>query len=127
MTSEAVARVCHETNRAYCFSLGDFTQKPWEEAPQWQKDSAIKGVEFHHKNLALCNTVPPSASHDSWLKEKAETGWSYGPIKNEETKEHPCYVRYEDLPLEQRIKDTLFGEVVKALWPLSAMSYTAPA
>jgi hypothetical protein len=41
-----IARVCHEVNRAYCTSLGDESQLPWDSAPQWQKDSAINGVRF---------------------------------------------------------------------------------
>lgn len=120
MNTAAIARVCHEANRAYCLGLGDDSQLPWEHAPEWQVASAIHGVEFHHKNLALGLSVPDSASHDSWLREKKAAGWSYGPVKDADKKQHPCYVPYEDLPLDQRLKDTLFAAVVKSLWPLSA-------
>jgi hypothetical protein len=41
-----IAQVCHEANRAWCEVNGDTSQKPWNEAEQWQRDSAIKGVEF---------------------------------------------------------------------------------
>lgn len=106
-----VAKITHEANRAYCQTLGDRSQVPWEDAPQWQRDSAIKGVEF---NLANPD-APASASHDSWLEEKRRDGWKYGEVKNPEAKEHPCFVPYEELPEAQKAKDYLFKGIVLAL------------
>jgi RyR domain-containing protein len=114
-----IAEVCHETNAAYCRTIGDHSQPTWDDAPQWQKDSALKGVEFHLGHLTNGTEAPASASHDSWLKQKAEEGWSYGSVKDPEKKLHPCFVPYEQLPLEQRIKDYLFGAVVKAFFAAS--------
>ena len=111
MRNEDIARVCHEVNRAYCEGIGDTSQLKWEDAPEWQRNSAIKGVEFSRANP----TAPPSASHDSWLEEKARTGWKYGPKKDEDKKEHPCFVPYESLPTEQKVKDYLFKAVVTSL------------
>ena len=96
---------------AYCQAIGDVTQVPWEEAPQWQRDSAVKGVEMH---LADPN-ASPAASHESWKKQKLEEGWTYGPIKDPEKKEHPCIVPFADLPKEQQVKDWLFRGVVHAI------------
>ena len=110
MNIKQVAIICHETNRAYCQTLGDESQRPWVFAQEWQRQSAMKGVQFCLENP----DAPPSANHDSWLKEKEETGWKYGPVKNTETKEHPCFVPYDQLPIEQKIKDYLFKAVVGA-------------
>lgn len=106
-----IARVAHEVNRAYCAALGDNSQKPWHEAPEWQRLSATKGVEYHLSHPG----AGPEASHESWLAEKARTGWKYGPIKNEAAKEHPCMVPFVELPCEQQAKDYLFRAVVHAL------------
>lgn len=57
----------------------------------------------------------PSDSHESWLKEKELSGWKYGPIKDPEKKEHPCFVPYDELPVEQKVKDYLFKQVVISL------------
>lgn len=114
-TIEEIAQVAHEINRAYCAALGDFSQKAWNEAPQWQRDSAINGVNFHIANPA----AGPDHSHNSWLREKEATGWKYGPVKDEEKKEHPCFVAYDDLPAAQKAKDYLFRGVVHALVALS--------
>lgn len=111
-----IAMVCHEANRAYCIALGDFTQRPWSSAPDWQRESAEKGVRAHLKALAETGDVlPPHASHESWLAEKERDGWKYGAVKNETLKTHPCFVPYESLPAAQQRKDHLFAAIVKAL------------
>jgi RyR domain len=107
---EQIARVCHEANRAYCASIGDNSQKPWLEVEQWQRDSAIQGVRYALANPA----APASAQHDAWLADKERDGWKFGPVKDPEKKEHPCFVPYEQLPAEQKIKDYLFMAVVTA-------------
>lgn len=111
MQPEDIARVCHEVNRAYCESLGDASQVSWEQAPQWQKDSAVTGVRFHLANPES----KPSDSHESWLKQKEKDGWKYGEKKDADKKEHPCFVPFEKLPKEQQAKDFLFLGVVRAL------------
>ena len=111
MNIEDIARVAYNVNRAYCEALGDFSFSDWEEAPDWQRETCIAGVEFHLANP----DASPSASHESWLAEKVATGWQYGPEKDPEKKEHPCMVAFNQLPREQRAKDYLFTAVVKSL------------
>jgi hypothetical protein len=107
MKVEEIAKLCHEVNKAYCESLGDFSQKSWDEAPEWQKQSAINGVDFH---LNTPNTKPED-SHNSWMKEKIENGWVWGEVKDSEKKTHPCIVPYDQLPQEQRSKDYIFKAI----------------
>ncbi len=106
-----IARVCHEANRAYCRSIGDYSQPPWEEAPEWQKKSAIDGVRFH----IVHPEAGPSASHEEWLKAKQADGWKYGAVKDPEKKEHPCFVPFGQLPAEQQSKDYIFTAIVNEL------------
>jgi hypothetical protein len=102
-----IAKLCHEVNRAYCKSIGDTSQPSWEDAPDWQKDSAKNGVEFH-----LNNETTPEQSHENWMKDKVADGWVYGDVKCPEKKTHPCMVSYDQLPIEQRTKDYLFKAIV---------------
>lgn len=108
-----IAIICHEANRALCFTQFDFSQKSWAEAEGWQKKSAVTGVQFCLDNP----NAPASANHESWLAEKIRDGWIYGPEKNPETKEHPCIVSYDELPAAQKAKDHLFKAIVSALAP----------
>lgn len=104
-----IAKVAHEVNRAYCAALGDASQPTWEEAPQWQRDSAKLGVELH-----LSGDHGPEASHASWMTQKLADGWTYGEIKDPEAKTHPCMVPFNELPPEQQAKDHIFRGVVHA-------------
>lgn len=108
---ERIAVVCHEANRVYCLTLGDNSQLTWNDAPDWQRDSIIKGVEFCIANPS----APASANHDAWLEHKASEGWTYDPVKDAVTKTHPCMVSYWLLPVEQRRKDALIKAIVAAL------------
>lgn len=105
-----VARFCHEANRAYCQSIGDDSQPVWDNAPDWQQDSAVNGVRFHAEN----QEAGAGASHANWLAEKEREGWKYGPVKDPVNKEHPCFLPFGELPVEQQVKDHIFRSVVHA-------------
>lgn len=108
---ETIARVCHEVNRAICEASGDHSQKPWDDAEEWQRASAKRGVEF-----ALGNPhAPASAQHEAWMADKVSEGWIFGDVKDAATKTHPCLVPYDELPFEQRVKDYAFRAVVAAM------------
>ena len=102
-----IAELCHQVNKAYCESIGDFSQPDFEDAPQWQKDSAINGVEAH----LFSGGMTQEQSHESWMKEKLDSGWVYGEVKDPVAKTHPSIVPYNELPLEQRTKDYLFKAI----------------
>jgi hypothetical protein len=108
---EGVARVCHEVNREYCAALGDYSQPCWELAPEWQRESAMKGVDLHMDNP----TATPAASHTSWMEQKLVDGWKYGLVKDPVAKTHPSLVHFEGLKASERAKDYIFRAVVHAL------------
>lgn len=107
----AIARVCHQANKAHCENIGDNSQKNWEDAEEWQRESAIKGVRWRIDNP----DAPTSAQHDAWMADKIAEGWKYGEIKDPEAKTHPCIVLYDELPNEQRAKDAIFVAIVNTL------------
>jgi len=117
MHIEDIAKVCHEANRGICAADGDYSQVPWIKAPDWQKDSAVAGVSKHVAAVGeTCLPMPPSASHESWMKTKLDNGWSYGPQKDVLRKRHPCIVAFEKLPPREQVKDFVFGMIVAALF-----------
>ena len=63
MNIEDVAHICHESNRAYCETLGDQSQPPWSEAPDWQKESAVNGL-FERITVAI-NLISSIANVDT--------------------------------------------------------------
>ena len=107
---ERIARICHAVNRVYCQSIGDWSQPAWENALEWQKDSAIEGVKYLFHNPE----ASPEDSHNCWVATKEVHGWTYGLAKDAGAKTHPCMVPYAQLPEEQKVKDELFHSIVKA-------------
>lgn len=105
----SIAQVCHEANRAYRISLGEDPGPHWEDTPEETRNSAVQGVQN-----VLAGT-DPEQSHANWLKFKIDHGWTYGEVKDEQAKTHPCLVEYHQLPVEQQIKDLLFTTIAGTL------------
>lgn len=106
-----IAMVCHEANKAYCESHGDYSQLEWSKAESWQRESAIQGVQFLLDNP----DKTPEDSHKNWMEQKLKDGWTYGIVKDTINKTHPCLVSYDKLPDHQKKKDHLFLSIVRTL------------
>ena len=111
LTVLQIAMVCHQANKAWCEANDDNSQKDWQEAEDWQRESAITGVIYRIGN--------PNKSYDAqqnaWLEDKKKDGWVYGEVKDTEAKTHPCMVSFEELPEFQKKKDALFCAIVDCL------------
>lgn len=118
-----IAKICHQANKALCEQLGDQSQKDWIQAEDWQRESAVKGVEFRIANP----DAPNSAQHDAWMADKEKDGWVFGPVKDVEAKTHPCMVPYEKLSEGDKAKDALFSGIVKALMPKQELDVEKPS
>lgn len=110
---DIIAKAAHEANRDYCKALGKDVQPPWEEAPATTKASLRDGVRFH---LLEDGGFDPEKSHARWLEVRSKQGWKYGPVKNETSGIHPCFLPYHKVPENQKVKDRIFVSVVKAVW-----------
>ena len=110
-TVSEIAKVCHEVNRAYCAATGDVRAAPWAYATVAQRESMRRGVEFALEHPA----ATPADQHAVWLADKIAAGWRYGSLRSEAIKEHPCILPYDQLPQAQRVKDSLFQAIVKAM------------
>lgn len=108
MNVEDIARICHEANRAICEANQDHTQMTWDNAEQWQRDSAIAGVKGFDPDGTS------SSQHDLWCKHKVDDGWKYGEVKDSGLKTHPCLVPYDELPFADKVKDYVFRGIVSA-------------
>ena len=109
---DTIARVCHEANRALQIAQDDPTipvAPTWDECGDEMRESARAGV------LGVLEGNTPEQSHDQWVRFKVTHGWTLGPVKDEEKKQHPLLVPYDELPESQRIKDELFVAIVRAL------------
>lgn len=111
MTPEAIARICHAANREYCKMIGDDSIAEWGQAPAWQRESTIVGVET---TLDKPDTTP-EMSHFRWMVRKLKEGWVHGPVKDADMKTHPALLPYMQLPRNQKAKDHLFLAIVRIM------------
>ena len=111
MTPLDIAKICHYANMGVCIAAGDFSQKSWELAEDWQREAAIHGVNEHLANPDL----PAGQSHTIWMEKKLADGWTYGPTKNSVKKTHPDIKNFEDLDEFSRAKDIVFAAIVDSL------------
>ncbi len=59
------------------------------------------GVVLPADVMAMCEEMAENA-HEIWSVMRMEQGWTYGPVLDDEKKEHPCLVPYSELPEEQK-------------------------
>jgi hypothetical protein len=105
------ACIAHEANRAVQILFADPAPSPaWDDAPSWQRESAIEGVYGARRGLT------PAQQHDAWCEHKRNDGWTWGPTKDAELKTHPCLVSYTALPNDQKLKDKIFVAIVRAVF-----------
>lgn len=43
--------------------------------------------------------------HEVWAKNRLNEGWSYGPVRDDIHKKHPCIIPYEELPESEKEYD----------------------
>lgn len=73
-------------------------------------------MEYIPKPLDVSNVVLPEGLeelteslsknvHEVWAAGRIAAGWTYGPVRDEIKKEHPCLIPYEDLSEEEKDYD----------------------
>lgn len=43
--------------------------------------------------------------HENWAVGRLNEGWTYGLVRNDQLKQHPCLVEYDDLPESEKEYD----------------------
>jgi hypothetical protein len=60
-------------------------------------------------------------NHDLWARKRIDEGWCYGPRRNDDAKEHPDLVPYDQLPESEKEYDR--KTVIEALKAIVAFGY----
>lgn len=110
LTAYAVARLCHEANRAFTRYVGDPVAPVWDDLDEQRQRSCLAGVLFTIKNP----DAGDAASHESWMKQRLADGWQHGPIIDSDARTHPNLVPFDELSRDQKFKDRLFRTIVLA-------------
>ena len=52
------------------------------------------------------------AVHAAWMDARIAEGWTYGPKRNDETKQSPCLVPYDELSESEKAYDFITAKAV---------------
>lgn len=61
-------------------------------------------VELDAEILELCELLSKN-THEVWSKNRISDGWSYGEVRDDLKKHHPCLIPYEELPESEKNYD----------------------
>lgn len=63
-----------------------------------------EGIELPQELLSLVEEMAKNV-HEVWAQNRINDGWTYGSVRNDDKKQHPCLVPYEDLPEAEKEYD----------------------
>lgn len=78
-------------------------------------------VELSEEILALAEALAQNV-HEVWAQTRIAQGWSFGTERNDEKKEHPCLVPYNELPESEKQYDR--ETAMETLKVITAMGYS---
>ncbi len=62
------------------------------------------GIELDAEILELCELIAKN-THEVWSVGRIRDGWTYGDLRDDENKTHPCLIPYEELPESEKEYD----------------------
>ncbi len=80
-----------------------------------------KDVVLNSEILELCELLAKN-THEVWSQSRINDGWRYGAARNDEAKEHPCLIPYEELPESEKEYDR--STSLEALKLIVKLGYT---
>jgi hypothetical protein len=63
-----------------------------------------RGIELSPELFELTEQIAAHV-HEIWASIRLAEGWKYGPERDDERKEHPCLVPYNELPENEKKYD----------------------
>ena len=68
------------------------------------KPTDTRSVELPKELLPLIEEMAKNV-HEVWSQNRMKEGWTYGPVRDDAKKTHPCLVPYEELTESEREYD----------------------
>lgn len=67
-------------------------------------------IQLPEELIALAEAISKNV-HEVWAQNRIREGWTYGPVRDDQKRQTPCLVPYDQLPEEEKAYDrnTAFG------------------
>ena len=72
----------------------NYVPQPMDTSGVWLPKELDALIEEMAKNV-----------HEVWAQNRIKQGWSYGEVRSDILKQHPCLIPYEDLPEMEKAYD----------------------
>ena len=72
----------------------NYTPEPIDTSDVVLPENLLQLVELLSKN-----------THHVWAKGRLNEGWTFGPVRDKNLKQHPCLIPYEELPENEKEYD----------------------
>lgn len=112
MKIEHLARIIHETHRAYCYTLGDKTPLPWDSTPEDIQNTIRRMIAIVVEDPSM----DAEKFHRSWMEDKLKAGWTHGFTRDAVRKTHPRLLPFDQLEESERKKDEAFVTLVRLFY-----------
>ena len=61
-------------------------------------------VQLPEELMELAEVIAKNV-HNVWATNRIKEGWTYGPVRDDQKRETPCLIPYEELPEEEKAYD----------------------
>jgi hypothetical protein len=61
-------------------------------------------IQLPEELIALAEAISKNV-HEVWAQNRIKEGWTYGPVRDDEKRQTPCLVPYEELSEEEKAYD----------------------
>ena len=61
-------------------------------------------IQLPEELMALAEAISKNV-HEVWAQNRMNEGWTYGPVRDDEKRQTPCLVPYDQLPEEEKAYD----------------------
>lgn len=69
---------------------------------------SVENIDLDEDLEELTEAIAENA-HDIWARARMDEGWTYGPVRNDELKQHPDLVPYSQLPDSEKEYDRIMA------------------
>ena len=82
---------------------------------------STKDVELSKDILELSERIAENV-HEVWAASRMSEGWTYGKERNDQLKQHPCLIPYDELPETEKDYDR--NTAMETLKLIQKLGYT---
>lgn len=109
-TDKEAARLLHVAIQAVQSALKQEVSPDWELLTAAEQD-----MKAAHTRQMRREKVTARKAHESWMALRLSEGWTWGPVTDKARKVHSALCPFEEIPVEEVIKDVLYERLLAAM------------